>query len=198
MTSINDIFRSFGSEYLQRYAQAMPKTHRKVIDAMIACRTERCGVALYQCESCAKCHQLYRSCGNRHCPTCQHHKTQIWLQKQFQRQLPTHHFLVTFTVPEQLRPFMRKNQRVAYSALFKTSSETIKKLAPESPLPRRRPAGLLRRPSHLGTNLAVTSPYPLHRPRRRSLHYRWSLVSLQNRFLSPRQSSLHHLQSQVP
>lgn len=36
---------------------------------------------------------------------------------------------MTFTVPEQLRPFMRKNQRVAYSALFKTSSDSIKKLA---------------------------------------------------------------------
>jgi hypothetical protein len=131
MTSINEIFRSFGPEYLKRYANSMPKTHRKVIDAMIACRTAALGLALYQCESCRESHQLYRSCGNRHCPTCQHHKTQNWLQKQFQRQLPTHHFLITFTVPEQLRPFMRKNQRVAYSALFKTSSEAITKLAPD-------------------------------------------------------------------
>jgi hypothetical protein len=129
MACINEIFRCFGPEYLQRYAQAMPKTHRKVIDAMIACRTEACGLAIYQCETCAGSHQLYRSCGNRHCPTCQQHKTRQWLQKQFRRQLPTHHFLFTFTVPENLRPFMRKNQRAAYSALFKTSSDAIKKLA---------------------------------------------------------------------
>jgi Putative transposase len=32
-------------------------------------------------------------------------------------------------VPENLRPLIRKNQRAAYSALFKTSSEAIKKLA---------------------------------------------------------------------
>ena len=129
MTSINEIFRAFGPEYLQRYANLMPKTHRKAIDAIISCRTEACGLALYQCEKCAESHQLYRSCGNRHCPTCQHHKTRQWLEKQIQRQLPGHHFLMTFTVPEQLRPFMRKNQRVAYSALFKTSSDSIKKLA---------------------------------------------------------------------
>ena len=49
MTSINEIFRTFGPEYLQRYANLMPKTHLKVIDAMIACRTETCGLALYQC-----------------------------------------------------------------------------------------------------------------------------------------------------
>jgi DNA-directed RNA polymerase subunit RPC12/RpoP len=131
MTSINEIFRTFGPEYLQRYANSMPKTHLKVIDAMMACRTEACGLALYQCASCARSHELYRSCGNRHCPTCQQHKTRQWLEKQINRQLPTHHFLFTFTVPENLRPLMRKNQRAAYSALFKTSSEAIKKLAPD-------------------------------------------------------------------
>jgi hypothetical protein len=130
MTSIREIFTTFGPEYLQRYATAMPKTHRKAIDAIMACRTEACGIAFYQCDSCAEPQQFFRSCGNRHCPTCQYSKTQQWLQKQFERQLPGHHFLMTFTVPEKLRFFMRQNQRVAYSALFKASSDAIKKLAP--------------------------------------------------------------------
>ena len=129
MTTINEIFRTFGPEYLERYAQVMPNAHRKVIDAIIACRTEVCGIALYQCERCGEFHRVYRSCGNRHCPTCQYHKTRQWLEKQVKRQLPGHHFLLTFTVPENLRRFIRKNQRVAYSALFKASSEAIKKLA---------------------------------------------------------------------
>lgn len=86
-------------------------------------------MAFYQCDSCAEPQKFYRSCGYRHCPTCQHHKTQQWLEKQIQRQLPGHHFLITFTVPEPLRSFMRHNQRLAYSALFKASSDTIKKLA---------------------------------------------------------------------
>ena len=88
-------------------------------------------MALYQCEKCGQLHRVYRSCGNRHCPSCQHHKTRQWLEKQIKRQLPGHHFLLTFTVPEKLRRFIRKNQRVAYSALFKASSEAIKKLAPD-------------------------------------------------------------------
>jgi len=131
MTTINEIFQTFGPEYLQRYSHLMPKSHRKVIDAIIACRTELCGVALYECESCGQLHRIFRSCGNRHCPTCQHHKTRQWLEKQIKRQLPGHHFLLTFTVPENLRRFIRKNQRVAYSALFKASSEAMKKLAPD-------------------------------------------------------------------
>lgn len=131
MTTINEIFRTFGPEYLERYAKTMPKTHRKVIEAIIGCRTEACGLALYQCEKCGESHLVYPSCGNRHCPSCQHHKTRQWLEKQIKRQLPGHHFLLTFTVPETLRYFIRKNQRVAHSALFKASSEAIKKLAPD-------------------------------------------------------------------
>jgi hypothetical protein len=46
MTSIREIFSAFGPEYLQRYAAAMPTPHRKVLDAIIACRTEACGIAL--------------------------------------------------------------------------------------------------------------------------------------------------------
>jgi hypothetical protein len=129
MTSIRDIFTTFGPEYLQRYATTMPKTHRKVLDAITACRTEACGIAFYQCEGCAEPSQFLRSCGNRHCPTCQYNKSQQWLQTQIERQLPGHHFLITFTVPEQLRSFMRQNQRRCYSALFKASSKAIKKLA---------------------------------------------------------------------
>ena len=129
MTSIREIFRTFGPEYLQRYETKMPTTHRKVIDAIRTCRTEACGVAFYRCDSCAEPQQFFVSCGNRHCPTCQYNKTQHWLQTQIQRQLPGHHFLITFTVPQPLRSFMRQNQRVGYAALFKASSEAIKKLA---------------------------------------------------------------------
>ena len=46
------------------------------------------------------------------------------------RQLPSHHLMITFTVPEQLRHFIRSNQRVAYAAMFKASSQTLKKLTP--------------------------------------------------------------------
>ena len=35
MISINEIFRAFGPEYLQRYAHSMPQTHLKAIDAII-------------------------------------------------------------------------------------------------------------------------------------------------------------------
>lgn len=129
MSSINEIFRTFGPEYVERFGDDIPKEHLKAIEAITACRTAEAGTAHYECEQCGNFHVMYRSCGNRHCPTCQHHKASQWLESQMDRQLPGHHFMITFTVPESLRRFIRGHQRTAYSALFKASSEAIKKLA---------------------------------------------------------------------
>jgi hypothetical protein len=43
--------------------------------------------------------------------------------------LPVPYFLVTFTVPEALRKFVRAHQRDCYQALFDTGSQTIRELA---------------------------------------------------------------------
>jgi len=121
MGIIADIFREYGPEYLGTYRESIPLNHRKVIGAIIKCRTEGCGVNVYGCEECGKPAFVFCSCGNRHCPTCQNHKTRQWLEKQLNRELPGHHFMVTFTVPEQLRRFMRSHQRIVYTALFAAS-----------------------------------------------------------------------------
>ncbi len=129
METINEIFRAYAPEYLSRFAGAVPDDHRKAIAAIINCRTPACGTTLFRCEKCGEYHTIHRSCGNRHCPTCQHHKTRQWLAKQLDRQMPGHHFMITFTVPQQIRRFMRINQRVAYGALFLASSHALKRLA---------------------------------------------------------------------
>jgi hypothetical protein len=129
MGLINDIFRTYGPEYLDRYGESMPVEHKKVIDAICQCRTETNGSIIYQCEQCSQFHSVPRSCGNRHCPGCQHHKARQWLERQMERQLPGPHFMLTFTVPDQLRPFIRSHQRLAYAALFETSADAIKTLA---------------------------------------------------------------------
>jgi hypothetical protein len=129
MMTVNDIFRVHAPEYLARFGGNMPSGHRKAISAIVACRTEVCGTTFFRCESCGEDHAIHRSCGNRHCPTCQHRKARQWLEKHLDRRLPGHHFMVTFTVPEELRRFIRGNQRAAYAALFAASSAAMKKLA---------------------------------------------------------------------
>jgi hypothetical protein len=128
MTTLRDIFTAFAPEYLERYPQ-LPTAHRKVISAIQHCRSGHYGHSLYQCQSCGGQHYIQHSCGNRHCPQCQQHKTQQWLHHHVEKQLPGPHFLLTFTVPETLRPFIRSHQRLAYNALFTASSLALKRLA---------------------------------------------------------------------
>jgi hypothetical protein len=131
MGTLQDLFRTHGPDYLARFASRMPSEHNKVIEAIMACRTADSGTLLYACEACAKPDVLPRCCGDRHCPGCQQHKAYAWLNTQLQRQLPTHHFMLTFTVPEALRAFIRGHQRIAYGALFEASAGAIKKLSPD-------------------------------------------------------------------
>lgn len=128
MGALQQLFGEHGAGYLARFAPAMPANHKKVIGAIERCRSEQAGHTLYHCQACGKAHLIARSCGNRHCPGCQHRKTQAWLQCQLQRQLSGAHFMLTFTVPESLREFVRSHQRIGYGALFEASAGAIKKL----------------------------------------------------------------------
>jgi Putative transposase/Transposase zinc-binding domain len=131
MGALQKIFTAHGAAYLQRFGETMPAMHRHVITAMVACRTPQAGALLCACEACGQPHLLARSCGNRHCPTCQGAKAFAWLERQIERALPTHHFMLTFTVPESLRAFLRSNQRIGYEALFAASAAAIRTLAGE-------------------------------------------------------------------
>jgi len=125
METINEIFRAFGSEYIKSFGTSMPNNHKKVIAAIISCRTKACGMVVYKCTKCGTKHTTFRSCGNRHCPKCQNFKIKLWVEKQMKHCLPVHYFMITFTVPEQIRRFIRSNQKIAYSAMFKASSGAL-------------------------------------------------------------------------
>ncbi|NJD33597.1 MAG: transposase [Betaproteobacteria bacterium] len=128
MGAIQDLFKTFGDVYLERFGTAVPIGHARVIDAIRLCRTEDLGAVCYRCEECELSHVVPAACGNRHCPQCQHRKSMQWLERQLDRQLSGPHFMLTFTVPEALRRFLRDHQRPGYGALFEASSGAIKSL----------------------------------------------------------------------
>jgi len=71
----------------------------------------------------------YHSCRNRHCPTCQQDAAQTWLARQQLLLLPVAHFLVTFTLPAELREVARSHQQQIYSLLFRASAAALQQLA---------------------------------------------------------------------
>jgi hypothetical protein len=70
-----------------------------------------------------------KSCGNRHCPTCQGAKAKAWLAEQQARLLPCAYFMMTFTVPAEFRAFMRSHPRECYKALFEAAYQSLMELA---------------------------------------------------------------------
>jgi len=128
MGEISEIFQQFGDEYINIFKDRIPHNHVKAIRRIQNCRTISNGVNLYSCSSCTHKRTVYRGCGSRNCPNCQEHKTQKWLSKRLEEALPGPHFMVTFTIPAELRSFFKSHQAKAYSALFKASSQTLQTL----------------------------------------------------------------------
>jgi hypothetical protein len=52
-----------------------------------------------------------------------------WLEKQKERLLPVHYFLVTFTLHDNLRKLARSNQNLFYNIMFRASWLSMQKLA---------------------------------------------------------------------
>jgi hypothetical protein len=127
MTSVAAALRRHAPQYLA----GLPDTQanipiRKAFAAIMRCRTGQLGGVQWQCEGCRRTHWAGRSCGNRHCPTCGSEKTQQWLDKQASKLLVgVHHFMVTFTVPQELREVLRVHRRAGYEALFAASSAAL-------------------------------------------------------------------------
>lgn len=129
MVEVADIFRKHGKSYLNKYSKNMLPSHRKTMEDILKCRTPIMGGKVYCCPDCKKYEYSYHSCGNRSCPKCQNDKANIWLEKSSRLLLPINHFMVTFTIPAELRDLARSNQKLFYSILFKASSKTMDKLS---------------------------------------------------------------------
>jgi hypothetical protein len=97
--------------------------------AIEQCRTEALGGQVYTCPRCGTLRYAYHSCRNRHCPSCQHGQAQNWLAQQQEVLLPVPYFLVTFTLPAQLRAVARQHPRRLYALLFRSSATALQQLA---------------------------------------------------------------------
>ena len=129
MVELADVFRLHAPAYLEEFGSRMPPSHIRAINDIINCRTDVLGGQVYRCDSCSHLHYSYHSCKNRHCPKCQNDQASTWLEHQTALLLPVTYFLVTFTLPEELRPLARAHQRAVYSILFRASAKALRKLA---------------------------------------------------------------------
>jgi hypothetical protein len=129
MVEVAEIFRLHGPDYRTKFAARMLPSHLRAMQDIEQCRTATLGGQLYYCAQCQEQRYSYHSCKNRHCPKCQNEQANDWLEKQQSLLLPIHHFLVTFTLPAELRAIARSNQKTIYNLLFRTSAAALLQLA---------------------------------------------------------------------
>ena len=129
MLELADIFRAAGPRYREVHAGRLLPSHRRAMDDIVTCRTNERGGSLYACDDCGALDYAYHSCRNRHCPKCQEERAQAWLQRTQARLLPCNHYLLTFTLPAELRAVARSNQRLVYATLLREAAAAIQALA---------------------------------------------------------------------
>jgi Putative transposase/Transposase zinc-binding domain len=129
MVELAEIFRLHGPGYRAKFGDRMPPSHLRAMQDIERCRTETLGGQVYHCETCHEYRYSYHSCKNRHCPKCQQDQAEQWLEDQNRLLLPVPHFMVTFTLPAELRALARRHQKTLYNILFRSSSEALQELA---------------------------------------------------------------------
>ena len=138
---VADIVRAYGTAF--RATHAVSHEQARVLRAIAQCRTAALGGHVEHCVSCGTERVCYDSCRNRHCPKCQGSARAKWLAAEQALLLPIPYFHVVFTLPHQLNPLIRVNQRTLYDLLFQTAAQTLQAFA--------------RDPTHLGAEIGITA-----------------------------------------
>jgi hypothetical protein len=140
---VADIIRSAGESFLERSRRWITWQHRKVLLAILRCRTAVLGGHRDRCSDCGHVAISYNSCGNRHCPRCQGNARLRWLHAREAELLPIRYVHAVFTLPRELAPLALQNKKTVFNLLFRASAETLLEVA--------------RDPRHLGAEIGFFS-----------------------------------------
>ena len=180
---IADILRRHGDAYRRVHAGHLGRVERRVMSAIVACRTEALGGHVEACDDCGTTRVAYNSCRNRHCPKCQGRspgrvarraRSRTAAGSLFPRRLHTARADRRHRLPEQGRRLCDPVQ-----GRRRGDDDARRQSAPARRRDRRR-----RRPAHLGAGADASSPRPLRRAGRRPLA-RWHALDRQPTELLP-------------
>jgi len=125
MIRLAKVIETFEADFLAQYRNRLSSEHYRALAAIKQCRTEVSRQMQVQCTECDHQKLLPHSCGHRHCPHCQHHESQQWLERQLKKQVPAEYFLLTFTLPAEFRALTWAHQSVVYELLMRCCWETV-------------------------------------------------------------------------
>ena len=98
----------------------------RAIWAISQCRTPVLGGHLYACGDCGQRAFAYHSCNHRVCPQCGRAATAKWVTRELGKRIGAPYFMVTFTLPSELREiFFGPHARDAFDLFFAASSGAL-------------------------------------------------------------------------
>lgn len=127
-TEVAEVFRAHWAQYCRVHGASVTGLQHRVAAAIMHCRTAALGGHVLQCGACGHQEVSYNSCRNRHCPKCQGHKAQEWVEARSGELLPVSYFHAVFTLPHELNELVLMNKRLMYELLFKAVSRALLKI----------------------------------------------------------------------
>jgi len=121
--TVAEVFRMHGASYRRTVSLSFEQAH--AMDDIVLCRTSALGGRLYRCDVCGHEVNVYNSCNNRHCPTCQGFQQEAWSEARKAEMLPLTYFHNVFTLPHEFNALTLANKQVLYDLFFKAASETL-------------------------------------------------------------------------
>ena len=153
----------------------------RTLRAVKDCRTQALGGHIDACNECGHLQISYNSCRNRHCPTCQGHKREQWIEARKNELLPVPYFHVVFTLPACLNAMAIAQPKVVYDSLFKASWQTIQAFGG-----KQSQSGMIAVLHTWGQNLSLHPHLHCIVPAATvDCHLKWSKSKSNGRFLYP-------------
>lgn len=139
---VADIFRIHGPAWRASQRGHLSLGQLKVMSAIEQCRSAALGGHVLHCDGCGTDQVSYNSCRNRHCPKCQSHAAQRWLDARQDDLLPVEYYHVVFTLPAPISDIAYQNKAAIYGLLFDMAAEVLQVIAADA--------------KHLGARIGAT------------------------------------------
>jgi hypothetical protein len=133
MILVSQLIERYQGELQRLHGNQLLPSHQQALTAMRRCRRQGSDQMLLECKPCETTVKIPHSCGHRSCPHCQHHESQQWIERQTTKLLPVLYFMISFTVPAELRPLFWTHQKLMYDLLMKMAWQTIDSFARRDP-----------------------------------------------------------------
>lgn len=130
MPTLAAVVQRFEAAYRRTVAFRVTAAQARALVAIRTCRTAVRGGHVWRCDrpDCRHEQYAYHSCRHRACPQCQHDQTRQWLARATARLLPCPYWLLTVTLPSELRRVARGHPAAVLDLLLRAAQTAVLEL----------------------------------------------------------------------